>query len=210
MKDAMNFLHTVFAEKLGPDPQDELDPQWGTKVSTELLPEGKLAIDLDGSWQPGTWKKTGTKPWPQYSQVLGTAAMPTETGQAPGDTSMSGGWLLSVGAHSADKTAAMQLIELALNRENTLFYDNAASQIAERKDVANDPAYKNNDPFTPFFTGLVQYTHFRPAYADYPKVSDAIQQAMEGVMTGQLSPDDALSQFADTVKSAVGPDNTTG
>jgi multiple sugar transport system substrate-binding protein len=209
MTAAMNFLNTVFKEKLGPDPQDALDPQWGTKVSQQLLPQGKLAIDLDGSWLTGTWKKTGTKPWPQYSQVLGTAAMPTETGQAPGTTSMSGGWLLSVGAHSPNKQAAFDFITTALNKQNTLYYDNAASQIAERADVANDPAYKNNDPFTPFFTSLVKVTHFRPAYAEYPRISDAIQTAMEAVMTGQSSPASALSQFADTVKSDVGADKTT-
>ncbi len=210
MTSAMNFLHTVFQEKLGPDPQDELDPQWGTKVSTQLMPQGKLAIDLDGSWLTGTWKKTGSKPWPEYSSVLGTAAMPTEDGSAPGKTSMSGGWLLSVGARSGNKDAAWDFIALALNRENSLSYDNAASQIAERKDVASDPAYTGSDPFTPFFTSLVQYTHFRPAYSDYPQVSDAIQQAMEGVMTGQISVDDAMNRFADTVKSAVGADKTTG
>ena len=43
MTDSMNFLHTVFSEKLGPDPQDALDPQFGTKLSTQLLPQGKLA-----------------------------------------------------------------------------------------------------------------------------------------------------------------------
>ncbi len=209
LTDSFNFLHTIFSEGLGPSPQQELDTQWGTKVSTQLIPQGKIAIDLDGSWQTGNWKKTGEKPWPQYSQVLGTAKMPTETGQAPGYTSMSGGWLLSVGAHAKNPQAAFNFITTSLNQQNSLFYDNAASQIAERTDVADAPAYKSNDPFTPFFTGLVQYTHFRPAYAQYPKVSDAIQTAMEAVMTNQSSVGDALSQFAENVKSEVGDGSTT-
>ena len=209
MTDSMNFLHTVYSEKLGPDPQDALDPQFGTKLSTQLLPQGKLAIDLDGSWQTGNWKKGGAKPWPQYSTVLGTAPMPTQDGAAPGATSMSGGWLLSVGSKSKNKQAAFDFISLALNRANTLSYDNAASQIAERKDVASDPKYTSSDPFTPFFTSLVKYTHFRPAYSDYPQVSDAIQQTMEAVMTSQSSVKDALNQFAQTVKSSVGADKTT-
>jgi len=53
-------------------------------------------------------------------------------------------------------------------------------------------------------------THFRPAYSDYPQVSDAIQQTMEAVMTDQSSVDDALKNFTSTVKSAVGSDKTTG
>jgi multiple sugar transport system substrate-binding protein len=208
LTDSFNFLHSIFSEGLGPSPQQELDTQWGTKVSTQLIPQGKIAIDLDGSWQTGNWKKTGEKPWPQYSKVLGTAMMPTETGSAPGYTSMSGGWLLSVGAHAKNPQAAFDFITTALNKPNTLFYDNAASQIAERSDVADDPAYKSNDPFTPFFTDLVKYTHFRPAFAQYPKVSDAIQTAMEAVMTNQSSVSDALSQFADNVKSEVGDSST--
>jgi multiple sugar transport system substrate-binding protein len=123
---------------------------------------------------------------------------------------MSGGWLLSMGAKSKNKQAAWDFIALALNKENSLSYDNAASQIAERKDVASDPRYTKSDPFTPFFTSLVQVTHFRPAYSDYPQVSDAIQQAMEAVMTDQASVNDALKAFADNVKSAVGGDKTTG
>src|SRR6185437_14211703 len=73
--DALNFIKTIFTEKLAPAPQDALDPNWGTKLSTELLPTNKLAIDLDGSWLNGTWISSGSKPWPQWSTVLGTAAM---------------------------------------------------------------------------------------------------------------------------------------
>ena len=62
LTDSFNFLHTIFSEGLGPSPQQELDTQWGTKVSTQGLPQSKIAIDLDGSWQSGNWKKTGTKP----------------------------------------------------------------------------------------------------------------------------------------------------
>jgi len=209
MTDSMNFVKTVFSEKLGPDPQDELDPQFGTKVSTDLLPNGKLAIALDGSWQTGNWKSSGTKPWPEYSKVLGTAAMPTQNGEDPGGNSMSGGWLLSVGSKSKNKDAAWDFISTALNKDNSKSYDIAASQIAERKDVASDPEYTKSDPFTPFFTSLVEVTHFRPAYTEYPQVSDAIQKAMEAVMTNQSSVDQALKQFSSTVKSAVGPDKTT-
>jgi multiple sugar transport system substrate-binding protein len=209
MTDSMKFIKTIFDEKLAPDPQDALDPQFGTKLSTSLLPEGKLAIDLDGSWQSGTWKPTGAKPWPEYSKVLGMAAMPTQDGAAPGKTSMSGGWLLSIGAKTKNKAAAWKFISLALNKENSTAYDMTASQIAMRKDVADDPTYKSSDPTIPFFTSLVQYTHFRPAYTAYPKISNEIQVAMESVMTGQSSVAASLNQYASSVKQIVGADKTS-
>jgi multiple sugar transport system substrate-binding protein len=207
--DSLSFIKTVFGEKLGPDQQDALNPNFGTSVSNELLPGGKLAINLDGSWLSGTWLATGAKPWPQWSTVLGQTPMPTQHGQAPGSTSMSGGWVLSVGSHAKDKQAAFDYVSLALNKENSQAYDIAASQIAERADVAADPAYLSSNPTLKFFTDLVQVTHFRPAYADYPHISDAIQVAMEAVMTGQMSPEQAAAAFSDQVKAAVGADKVT-
>ena len=208
--DSLNFIKTVYGDKLGPTPQDALDPQFGTRLGAELIPDGKLAIDLDGSWQSGTWLSSGTKPWPEWSKVLSQAPMPTQNGQAPGSTSMSGGWVLSVGAHAKDKQAAFDYVSLALNKDNSTAYDIAAGQIAERKDVAADPKYLTSNPTLKFFTDLVSVTHFRPAYPEYPRVSDAIQVAMESVMTGQATPQQAMATYGDTVKAAVGPDKVSG
>jgi multiple sugar transport system substrate-binding protein len=208
--DSLSFIKTIFDEKLAPDPQDALDPNWGTKVSTELLPTNKLAINLDGSWLSSTWISSGSKPWPQWSTVLGEAPMPTQNGEAPGKISMSGGWVLSVGSHAKDKKAAFDLVTTMLNKDNSLEYDIGAGQIAERKDVATDPKYLNSNPSLKFFTDLVQVTKFRPAYPEYPHVSDAIQVAMESVMTDQAQPAAAAKTFADQVTSAVGgPDKVT-
>ena len=204
--DSLSFIKTIFDEKLAPSPQNALDPNWATTVSTQLLPQSKLAIDLDGSWINQTWVSTGQKPWPEWSKVLATAAMPTQNGEAPGKISMSGGWVLSVGSHAKNKKAAFDLVTTMLNKENTLRYDIGASQIAERNDVANDPAYLNSNPTLKFFTDLVQITKFRPAYPVYPQISDAVQVAMESVMTGQAQPDAAARTFADQAKTAAGGD----
>ncbi|HTJ70752.1 MAG TPA: extracellular solute-binding protein [Actinospica sp.] len=204
---ALNFIKTVYTTGLGPDVQDALNPNFGTTVQTELIPEGKLAIDLDGSWVPGNWTSTGSKPWAAWSSTIGEAAMPTQNGQAPGSTSMSGGWVLSVGSHSANKQAAFNFVALAENKENALNYDVIASQIAERTDVASDPKYLSTNPTTGFFTNLVKVTHFRPAYPVYPQISDQIQVAMESVMTGQSSPSAAMSTLATETSSIAGASN---
>jgi multiple sugar transport system substrate-binding protein len=207
--DSLGFIKTIFGEKLTPEIQDVLNPNFGTIVSNDLMPSGKLAINLDGSWQSGTWLSTGAKPWPQWSTVLGQAPMPTQHGAAPGATSMSGGWVLSVGARSKAPKVAFDFVTTMLNKENSLAYDVAASQIAERADVAADPRYTSGNPTVKFFTDLVAVTHFRPAYPDYPHVSDAIQVAMEAVMTGQQTPQQAADAYARTVASVVGKDKVT-
>ena len=202
--DAQNFVKTVYQDKLGPTPQQELDPNIPAVVQSQWQPQGKLAIDLDGSWLPGTWIKGGSHPWSQWSKVLGETPMPTENGQAPGAVSMSGGWTLAVGSRSANPGLAMKFVELALNKQHSVDYDIAASQIAVRKDVAADPQYKKSNPTVGFFTGLVKVTNFRPALPVYPRVSDQIQVAMEQVMTGQASPQQATSTYASSVRGIVG------
>jgi multiple sugar transport system substrate-binding protein len=208
--DSLNFIKTIFSEKLAPDPQDALDPNWGTKVNNELFPSGKLGISLDGSWVSSTWLESGSKPWPEWNDKIGYTAMPTQNGDAPGKISMSGGWLLAVGANAKDKKASFDFVSTFLNKENSQKYAVAAGQIAERKDVAADPEYLKSNPSLKFFTDLVEVTKFRPAYPEYPNVSNGIQVAMESVMTGQQPVDQAAKTFAETTTSAVGgPDKVT-
>lgn len=199
--DALDFVHTVYNDGLGPDPQDALDPNIGTKVGTEWLPEGKLAIDLDGSWMSNNWLETGPKPWPEWTDVLGQAAMPTQNGQAPGRVSMSGGWAWSIPAKANNPDLAFEFMKVAQSRKNNTRLTIANGQIAVREDVAADPDYQAYVPGVEFFTGLVEDTHYRPALPVYPQVSTAIQEAMEQVTTGDASAEDAAKGYDEQLDS---------
>jgi multiple sugar transport system substrate-binding protein len=205
--DALQFLKDAYGGGLTIPPRQELDPNIPNVVSGQMIPASKLAIDLDGSWVPGAWAASGAKPWPDWSNAIGEAAMPTQAGAGKGTISLSGGWTLAVTAKSKNKDLGAQFVELALNKDNSESYDIADSQIAVRNDVAADSKYQNTNPTTAFFTGLVPVTQYRPAYAEYPKVSDAIQVAMEAVITGQSSPADAMKAYTETLKGIVGAAN---
>ncbi|WP_420368937.1 extracellular solute-binding protein [Curtobacterium sp. L1-20] len=207
-QDSLKFVKDVYQGGLGPTPQQALDSQVGTTIAQTWLPKGQLAIDLDGSWQSGTWLKSGTAPWPEWSSVMGQAPMPTQNGQAPGYNSMSGGWTLAVGKNSKNPQAAFDFISTFLNKEGSLKYDIENSQIAVRKDVAEDPSYDASNPTFKFFSGLVEHTNFRPATSDYSQVSNAIQVAMESVMTGQQTPKQAAEAYDKSVIGVVGKKNT--
>ncbi|MDJ0341467.1 extracellular solute-binding protein [Streptomyces sp. H10-C2] len=194
-KDALGFVRTVYAEKLGPDVSDALDPNVGTRVASEWLPKGKLAIDLDGSWMGNNWISTGGTPWPEWDKVLGQTAMPTQNGRPPGQVSMSGGWTWAIPSKSHNPSLAWEFIKVLQTKDNAAQYDIRAANIAVRKDVATDPAYLKSMPGIDFFTGLVQHTQYRPALPVYPQVSTAIGEAMEGVTTGDSSVDDAASRY---------------
>jgi multiple sugar transport system substrate-binding protein len=202
-KDSLAFVETVFKEKLGPEVSDALDPNISTTVRGELLPEGKLGINLDGSWLPQDWLTGSGHEWPEWSDKLGLAYMPTRNGQAPGKVSMSGGWTWSIPAKSSNPDLAFKFIETMQTKANAQKWYIANSGIAVRKDVAADPAYVDAQPGIKFFTDLVASTHYRPAYPAYPKVSTAIQEAMEGVTTGDSSVQEAAKGYDEELKTAT-------
>jgi multiple sugar transport system substrate-binding protein len=209
-KDALQFLKTVYSEGLGPTAQQALDPNWANTVSQELIPQGKVAISVDGSWVSQNWQKTGSNPWPQWESTMGTAAMPTQNGQAPGKVSLSGGWTYAIPKNSDNADAAWQFIQLLTNKDNNLTFDINNVQIPVRKDVAADPKYTKANPTNAFFSALVPVTTYRPAYAVYPRVSNEIQVASEAVVTGQADVGAAATQYDQQVKSIAGDAVTNG
>ncbi|MFE0203706.1 extracellular solute-binding protein [Streptomyces sp. NPDC058985] len=202
-EDSLSFVESVYKEKLGPEVSDALDPNFGTAVRGELLPQGKLGIALDGSWLPQDWLEGSGHEWPEWSEELGLAAMPTQHGQAPGKVSMSGGWAWSIPAKAANPDLAFDFVKTMQTKANAQKWYIANSGIAVREDVANDPAYVDAQPGIKFFTDLVESTHYRPAYPAYPKVSVAIQEAMEGVTTGDLSVEEAARGYDEALKEAT-------
>lgn len=205
--DSLSFYRTVADEKLGPDPAQALDAGWATKVRTELIPQSRIAIALDGSWLPSGWIE-GDDVWPQWEQTMGFAAMPTQNGGGDGFTSMSGGWTLAIGANAADPQAAFDFVAQSLTFENALKFHQEAGQIAVRKDVATSQEYLDYDPSFAFFSSLVPYTHFRPATPDYSQISANIPKATEGVFTGQTTPQDAQDAYDSALVGIVGEENT--
>lgn len=204
---ALSAYKTFFAGGLAETPQQAAGTNWGSQVPV-LLSQGKLAMDLDGSWEASDWIKGGVDPWPQYSTVMGETAMPSENGQGAGHVSMSGGWLLSVGSHAPNKQMAFNFITTALDYQNSLFYDNGAGQIASRADVAATPSYKAANASVSTFSSFVPFTHFRPAFSDYPKLSNEIQLITGQVMTGQATPAQGAASYNKYLVGVVGKSAT--
>ena len=206
-REALDFVETLYREKLGPDVSDALDPNVGTSVATDWLPNGKLAISLDGSWMGQNWISDGPREWPDWKTVLAQTPMPTQHGQAPGAVSMSGGWTWAIPQKASSPDLAFEFVKTMQTPKNAAHWDVVDAQIAVRKDVATDSEYRNSMPGIEFFTKLVKYTHYRPALPVYPQVSTAIGEAMEAVTTGDKSPAEAAkdydAQLEDIVDGAV-------
>ncbi|WP_409294076.1 ABC transporter substrate-binding protein [Peribacillus sp. SCS-26] len=206
LTDSFKFIDTIYEKKLGPSLSQVLNGSGGAVAYQQMFPKGKLAIGLDGFWQTGNWGEDGAAPWPDAFKILGFAAMPTQNGQAPGTTSMSGGWALSIPKNSRHKDAAWDFIKLASSKENNLSLLKKERNLTPRDDVANEPSYQEIPMFKEA-TEFLSFTHFRPAVDKYPTVSTQIQSLVEGVVTDKITPEDAAKEYQSNVTKIVGEDN---
>jgi multiple sugar transport system substrate-binding protein len=205
--DALNFVKTVYnpSDLLGPTNDIALSTTAGNTIGQQLLPQSKLGIDIDGSWVSSNWYPTGPAPWPQWQQTMGEAKMPTEFGQAPNNVTLSGGWAYSITSQSTHKDQAFQVLKTANSTDLLATYDVAAGQVTPDQAIVSTAAYQNA-PLSAFYTSLLSFAQFRPAFVAYPKISLQIDQAMQNVMQGQ-SASQAMSTFAQQVTNIAGASN---
>jgi len=207
-QDSLAFLKTLYDERLAVTPAEALDANVWKKVFGEWFPTGKLGATVEGSYAPSFWQEGGSYAWPAYEQEMGVAPFPTQNGDAPGAVSMSGGWTLAVGAETKDPDLAFEFLTTALNEKNSLAFTVESSQIAVRSDVADDPGYQGANPFVKDVSELVSVTRYRPATSDYPRISAAVQEATEAVITGSRAPEQAAADYDAAVTDIVGADKT--
>lgn len=202
---SLNFISTIYTEGYGPSLSKVLNGEAGNTASREYLPNGKLAISLDGYWMTGNYKDTGAAPWPEYEEKLGIAAMPTSEGQDPGSITMSGGWALSIPELSDQKDATMDFIKHCMSYD--VYLDAIISQgnIATRTDIASDETY-SSQPFMEKCTSFLDGAFYRPRNSQYSTVTTHIQTMVESVVSG-TSPEDAMAQYKSDVTNSVGEEN---
>ncbi|HJO93129.1 MAG TPA: extracellular solute-binding protein [Victivallales bacterium] len=195
----LKFIGTVYKEHLGVRMGIALNPQYPNIVMGTLAPQQKVGIILDGCWLQGLWYKK----FPKTAKIYKFIPMPTEFGQAPGYTTMSGGWDLSINSKSPRKAASLKFIKFATSKTNLINYVRLARNLATRKDVAASKEYPAELKQA---TKFLKFTHFRPANQNYPMVSSKLQNAVESVAIG-TSPLQVMNTYANAVERAVGKDN---
>ena len=197
---SLKFINTMFKNKLMPRLGICINPQYANIVITQLAPADKVGIILDGGWICSWWLQNSSDTFDNYKFI----PMPTEFGQAPGYTTMAGGWVLATSEKSKQKPEALEFIKFALSKDNMLKYSQIVSNLASRQDTATDSEYPEHlkVPGT-----LMQYAHFRPTEDKYSQVSVKVQQAVESVAIGHATPEQAMNKYADELIRIVGKEN---
>lgn len=209
LTDTFAFIKNVYDNKLGPSLSMASNSQVGTQLAEQLMPQNKVAMVMDGNWVPGTWRRGDTpEPYDNGMDVWGFVPFPTQKGQEPGYTSMSGGWAFSIPSKAQNKDLAEEFIKMAVDKKHQSDYVFRTGDMTVRSDVAEEKDYLEQ-PLSNYkeANDILQYTHFRPTVDDYPTVSTHIQEVVEGVASGSYSPEEAVDQYLDGLKRIVGAEN---
>ncbi len=201
--DSLTFLKNIYNNNnFGPPLSKVLNGQASNISAREYLPQGKLAISLDGIWIVGNYLEGGASPWPEYSKVLGFAPMPTQYGDGSGSITLAGGWAWSIPSKSDNKDLTMEFIKHLMEPEIYVDAIISMGSIGARTDIMKNEKYTSM-PFIRTATEYLQDAHFRPKDSQYAAVSAHIQTMVEAVVSGS-SPEDAMATYAVDVTRTVG------
>lgn len=203
--DTLTFLNDIYANDFGPPLSKVLNGQASNISAREYLPQGKLVISLDGNWITGNYLKTGASPWPEYSDVLGFAPMPTQNGDSNEIVTLSGGWAWSIPTKSDNKDITMEFIKHLMDPEVYVDALISLGSIGTRTDIVDNEKYSTM-PFIQTANEYFKVASFRPKDSKYPAVSVHIQTMVESVVSG-TNPADAMATYAVDVTRTVGKDN---
>ena len=203
---ALDYVDRIYKEELGPPLSLVLNGQASNTSAREYLPQGKLAVSLDGSWIVGNYNEEGASPWPEYGEALGFASFPTDEGQEPKTMTLAGGWGLAIPENSKNKEAAFDFMKHCMD---PAVYTKAVinmGSITTRTDVAQSEEY-SSIPFKLIATEFLQSAEFRPKNDQYSQVSTCIQEMVEAVASGNSTPQVAMEKYATDVARIVGDGN---
>ena len=207
--DVMTFIRDAYADGLTADEADVLSPNVWSFIGP-WMQNSELGFVLDGNWMSFAWVEGGPNEWPEWSDRLGVAMVPTQNGQDPGRVTMAlRGPVLVRAAESDSPDLAAQFIEHVANTENSLSFAINSAQLAVREDVAADPEYKDR-PLVAEFTAMLQYAQYLPLTEENAQVELLLADLIERVALGDLSPEDAVDEYNDQIESLVGAENYAG
>jgi multiple sugar transport system substrate-binding protein len=202
---ALNLYKTIYVdEKLG-DARMQL-VQDGRDQSFAAFAEGKIAMLVEGDW---FWRSAILNQMDQATrdEVVAWAKMPADQpgtgyrGQDYVTISGGGGWILNPNTkHPAE---AWALLAFLSGKDAQTEFEKLQPRINFRDDVAvaGDPV------MSAMADALLPLTTVRPMLPDYPKISEAAQLMTERVVSGEMSPEEAMQAYADDVTEIAGADN---
>jgi multiple sugar transport system substrate-binding protein len=207
IEESLQFIDEVYNQKkLGPPLSIAINSNYSSVLFQDKFPNDQAGIILDGFWNTGNYTENGAVPIDNVTERFGFAPMPTQNGQEPGSTTMSGGWTWAIPAKAKNPDASWKVIQALGGKEQQAARAISEGNLTVRDDSAEIPEYKEQ-AFISEATEFLKNAHFRPANDKYPNVSVEIQTMVEAVATGSKTPKQAAKDYTSNVIRIVGEEN---
>ncbi|MCZ8516945.1 sugar ABC transporter substrate-binding protein [Paenibacillus filicis] len=157
--------------------------------ATELqFAAGNVAMMVNGTWQIPALQKDAKFKWD---------IVPLPTNKQGG--TILGGENWAITATTKHKDVAWDIVKFAQQPEYLKSFLKAAGRLPARKDLIQDPIWQN-DKLLKIFADSMDVAKARAYGPNYPKISDAVQEMLQQVLTGIKSPEDAVKDTDAKIK----------
>jgi len=188
---ALEVWKTIIDEKLA-SPDTLTRGQWD---STGTFNSGNAAMVISGPWELDRMMKEAKFDW--GVTLLPVPKEGAERSSAMGDFNWA---VFSTTKHPAE---AFKALEYFASQDDKMFKN--FGQLPARSDISiPETGEPLKDAALKVFLEQLKYAKPRGPHPQWPKISKAIQDAIQAALTGQMSPKDALDQAADKIKAVLG------
>ncbi len=188
---ALEVWKTIMDEKLA-SPDTLTRGQWD---STGTFNSGNAAQVISGPWELNRMLEEAKFDW-------GVTLLPTETEGGTRSSAM-GDFNWAIFASSKHPDEAFKALEYFASQDDRLFPE--FGQLPARSDIElPETGEPLKDAALKVFQEQLQYAQARGPHPEWPKISKAIQDAIQQALTGQQEPQAALDQAAATIKGVLG------
>ncbi len=203
--DALNLYKTIYRDEELGDARMQLAAD-GRDRSFAGFAEGEIAILVEGDW---FWRSAILNHMDQETRdaVVAWAKMPAKepgagyNGQDFVTISGGTGWVLNPNSDHPEE--AWALLAFMSSKESQLVWEEMKPRINFRDDVP----VAGDEVMSAMAEALLPLTTVRPMLPEYPKISYEAQLMTERVVSGEMSPEEAMAAFAEAVTELVGEEN---
>lgn len=205
--DTLNFYKTVYVDEELGDARMQL-LQDGRNRSFVEFRDGNIGMLVEGDWfwrsvmAPGS--ETGLE---NRNELVSWAKMPAKEPGAGYNNqdfvSISGGTGWVINPNTEHPSEAWALLSYMSSPEPVRAFELMQPRISFRDDVAvaGDPV------MTAMAEALLPLTTVRPMLPEYPQISYEAQLMTERVVSGEMTPEEAMQAFDEAVTELVGEEN---
>lgn len=188
---ALEFWKTLFDEGLT-SPDTLTRGQWD---STGTFNGGNAAMAISGPWELGRMAESAEFDW-------GVALLPVPEEGAPRASAL-GDFNLAIFANTDHPEAAFQFLEYVDAQADRIWPE--FTRMPSRRDVElADTGNPKIDAATPVFVEQLSYARNRGPHPEWPRISRAIQGAIQSALTGQKEPQAALDDAQAEIDRILG------